>query len=78
MSSYSIILVESWLNKKFCNEEFSLIGYKIFRFNRDCTDINKECGGGILIAVKSELKAKIDLPSNVLEQLYVIVNIKKS
>lgn len=72
-SDYSvIIIVETWLNNDITDEELGCMGYDIFRCDRDFTNTIKEDGGGILIAVKKVLRAKlIKVPPNTCEQLYV-------
>lgn len=72
-SHYSIIiLTETWLNKDISNEELGLIDYDIFRIDRDCTLTNKLRGGGVLIAIKKELQAKlIHIPFTNVEQIFI-------
>ena len=63
------MLVETWLNKDYSDNELYLIGYDKFIFDRNNVDCIKKRGGGVLIAVKKELKEKkVIVPINRVEQ----------
>ena len=70
------MLVETWLNKDYSDNELYLTGYDTFRFDCDNVDCIKKRGGGVLIAVKKELKAKkVIVPINRVEQIFISINL---
>ncbi|KAH8284282.1 hypothetical protein KR054_006242, partial [Drosophila jambulina] len=53
-----IILVETWLNMDFFDSEFfDLNLYQVFRKDRDATKTQCSRGGGVLIAVRRNLRS---------------------
>jgi len=66
----------------FSDSQLGLIGYQIFRFDRNVNTSPHSRGGGILIAVKNVYATKVlSVPINNIEQLFVLVtfgNKKKS
>lgn len=73
---FAIILVESWLNDSFTDDELNLENYNIFRCDRSSASSNKVRGGGILIAVRKMISAyRIKPIDENVEQLFVSCNI---
>jgi len=56
-----IILTETWLTPNIDNAELGFVGYHIFRFDRNSHTSSSTRGGGVLIAIKSNLKASLIL-----------------
>lgn len=54
-----IILCESWLTGDIADTEIIIEPYKIFRADRNQLTSSKSRGGGVIIAVKKEISAKI-------------------
>lgn len=73
------IFSETWLTPDFNDTELSLIGYQIFRFDRNENTSRYSRGGGILIAVKNAYASKVlSVPINNIEQLFVLASFGKS
>lgn len=79
LCDYSVvILLETWLTDSFSNSEISVPGYNIFRTDRSGATSQKMRGGGVLIAVSSNLKSvKVNLCNDVIEQTFVEVKVGK-
>lgn len=73
-SNYDIIiLAESWLNSDISDAEINLASFQIFRMDRNTITSNKLRGGGIFIAIKGTIQAKlIKLYVNSIEQLFIL------
>lgn len=70
------ILCKTWLTTDFSDSELGLIGYQVFRFDRNENTNPHSRGGGILIAVKNVYASKVlSVPINNIEQLFVLVSI---
>ena len=54
-----IILTETWLTPDIGNAELGFVGFHIFRFDRNSYSSSSTRGGGLLIAVKSNLNASL-------------------
>lgn len=84
--NYDIICItETWLNENFYSNEYFPSGYKVFRLDRDSKTTGCERGGGVLIAIRSEIsssefnhpRSDPTSPSTV-EELWVSVQIQHS
>ena len=53
-----IMLTETSLNDNFKDAELGLVNYSVFRRDRDYKETDKSRNGGVLIAVKTTLKAE--------------------
>lgn len=70
-----IILTETWLNNNFNDAELSLVNFNIYRRDRDSTSSVCERGGGVLIAVKKNLRSfRNILVHQDIEQLFVTIS----
>lgn len=54
-----IIMTETWLHPTQNSNEFLSAEYSSFRTDRDSSSVDKEKGGGVLIALKHEFDAEI-------------------
>jgi len=69
-----IILTETWLSPDVHDSEFRLNGYQIFMVDRNPLNSTNSRGGGVLIAIKSTIKATlISTNINTLEQVYISI-----
>lgn len=71
------VIIESWLNADFHdNEFFNPKLYKVYRKDRNAEKTGLKLGGGVLIAVKAELKSYVNsnlIIDDLLDQLVVII-----
>jgi len=71
-----IILTETWLSSDVHGSELGLNGYQIFRIDRNSLNSNYSRGGGVLIAIKSDIKTSLICTNfNKLEQVYTLLSI---
>lgn len=79
LSSYNVVMFsESWLNDAFTVSEVKFAGYEVYRSDRNAVIANKTRGGGVLIAVRCNLRSSlvpVATPSRSFDQLFVTVNI---
>jgi len=54
-----IAFSETWLSDNISNSELNINNYAIYRCDRSLSNSNCDVGGGVLIAVDSNLKSKI-------------------
>ena len=68
-----IVLSETWLNEAFFNAELFDPRYSVFRRDRNYLELDSQRGGGVLVAVSSELNASLILTSicNAYEDLWI-------
>lgn len=70
-----IVLSETWLNENFLDSEICHSGYMVYRYDRNSKTSKLDRGGGVLIAVRSNLKSHlITNPDVSIEQLFVNVS----
>jgi len=75
--SYDIfLLTETWLSNDINNAELNFSGYTIFRCDRSIHSSNFSRGGGVLIAVRNNLRPQL-IPTGVqnFEQLFVRISV---
>ena len=74
-----IILTETWLTPDIGNAELGFVGFHIFRFDRNSYSSSSTRGGGVLIAVKSNLNASL-IVNNCLnvEQVFIALTFLKT
>lgn len=75
--SYDIfLLTETWLSDDINNAELNFSGYTIFRCDRSIHSSNLSRGGGVLIAVRNNLRPQL-VPTGVqnVEQLFVRISV---
>lgn len=65
-----VCLIETWLHPGILDAELGLHNYTVFRRDRHNYN-NAPYGGGVLIAVKNHLKAKLVLSGGMIEELFV-------
>lgn len=67
-----IVLTETWLNSNFFSAELGLGNYTIYRCDRSSLSSASERGGGVLIAVRSDIPSfLLPTPDKSVEQLFV-------
>lgn len=70
-----IILVETWLCEGICDSEIFSSNYIVYRKDRNTINSSKKRGGGVLIAIKSDIaSALVKIPDNPCENIFVSVN----
>lgn len=68
-----VVLTETWLHAGITDAELGLHNYLVFR--RDRYDVvNAKYGGGVLIAVKNHLNAKLIVTSSEIEEIFVEIS----
>jgi len=79
-NSYDIIiLTETWLTPDIVNAEIGFVGFHIFRFDRNSNSSSSTRGGGVLIAVKSNLNASLILKNCIhVEQVFIALTFLKT
>ena len=50
-------VTESWTHAEISDAEINMIGYKVFRKDRNCEFGRKERGGGVLLYVREDIIA---------------------
>ena len=70
-----VILTETNFHADLIDSEIHLPNYKLFRVDRDLNNSSKLSGGGVLIAVKKELKSRILYTDSRIDEVFVLVNI---
>ncbi|KAF0751787.1 Reverse transcriptase domain-containing protein [Aphis craccivora] len=74
-----IILTETWLTPDIGNAELGFVGFHIFRFDRNSYSSSSARGGGVLIAVKSNLNASLILNNCLnVEQVFIALTFLKT
>lgn len=70
-----IVLSETWLFPEIRDSELGLTGFQIFRLDRNSSTNAGSRGGGVLVAIRSNLKASlITTDINCIEQLFIILS----
>jgi len=79
-NTYEIIVItETWLFPEIPNSEFGPICFQIFRLDRNSNTNPRSRGGGILIAISSNLNAPlITTDVNCIEQLFIVLSFDSS
>lgn len=70
-----IVLIETWLDSRTLSSQVFGSDYEVFRCDRNSNNSSKSSGGGVLVAVRSGLKAKAILNDSwtCLEQVWISV-----
>lgn len=72
-----ICITESWLNDSIADGEVVDNTYRMFRRDRDSTPNQKQCGGGVFIAVKKKLQVDtIKVMNQDVEQVFFKVKLE--
>ncbi|XP_058840551.1 uncharacterized protein LOC131696040 [Topomyia yanbarensis] len=72
-----IVFVETWLNDDTLSSQVFGTEYEVFRCDRSPSNSRKSTGGGVLVAVKTSLKARIveNTSWDCLEQVWTIIEL---
>ena len=71
-----LALTETWLDETWNDKELAVVGYNLFRRDREANNQSRSCvGGGIVIYARDSLmgKRRYDLESNEMEQMCIEV-----
>lgn len=75
-STYDIIFVETWLSDDISVSELPFKGYNVFRCDRSNLTSSYARGGGVLIAVKNNIKCSLLVPTiSGVEHIFVKLHI---
>lgn len=69
-----IILIETWLNQNYSDNELASSEYQIFRLDRNSRTSTKQRGGGVLMLVHNQFKAK-QLRTDILNVEHIFVQV---
>lgn len=69
-----IVITETWLQPEIFDQELGLIGYNVYRCDRDLELTGLQRGGGTLLAVNSSLKSILLETDPIGEQVFVRIN----
>ena len=69
-------VMESWTHEKISDAEIEMIGYNVFRKDRNCEMGKKKRGGGVLLYIRKDLVAhELDNDEGKCEAIFVNLNI---